>query len=150
MLDQHTIEKLHCMRLGAKPRGLHPTTSKLQHGRVLVPRAVWPHAGSSLELEREQTLKRLLSEAKPKVQACPEDIDYQTPRGLDKGLILELCSAGWIRNHQNALITGPTGVGKTYLACALANRACRDGFRVLYSRAPRLYHDLSVARADGT
>jgi DNA replication protein DnaC len=79
-----------------------------------------------------------------------EDIDFKTPRGLHKAVILHLAECDWIRNAQNVIITGPTGAGKTYLACALANRACRMGFSAFYIRLPRLRHDLPIARADGS
>jgi len=81
--------------------------------------------------------------------ACVEDIDYRTRRGLDKGLFLSLCSCDWIVQHRNVLITGPTGVGKTYLACALAQKACREGHTVQYHRLPRLFEELVLAHADG-
>ena len=82
--------------------------------------------------------------------ACIEDVDFRHPRGLDKSLILALASRRWLREHLNILITGPTGVGKSWLACALAHQACRDGFSALYLRLPRLLHDIVVARSDGT
>ena len=81
--------------------------------------------------------------------ACVEDIDFRTHRGLDKGLFLSLSSGQWIAQHRNVLITGPTGVGKTFLACALAQKACREGYTVQYLRLPRLFEDLVLAHADG-
>ena len=81
--------------------------------------------------------------------ACIEDIDYRHPRRLDKALIHSLASGRWLRERLNVLITGPTGVGKSWLACALAHHACRDGFSALYLRIPRLLHDLAIARGDG-
>ena len=94
-------------------------------------------------------LKSRLDQAKLRQQACMEDINYRHPRGLDKSLFLSLSTCQWIRDHNNILITGPTGVGKSFLACALGHRACMEGFKVLYTRAPRLFHELSVARGDG-
>ena len=82
--------------------------------------------------------------------ACIEDIDFRSPRGLDKSLVLSLACGRWLREHLNVLITGPCGVGKSWLACALAHQACRDGFSALYLRLPRLLHDLAIARADGS
>ena len=78
-----------------------------------------------------------------------EDVDYRQPRGLDKAKILSLASCTWLRNHDNCLITGPTGCGKSYLACALGHQACREGFSVLYLRVPKLFQDLALAKADG-
>jgi len=78
-----------------------------------------------------------------------EDIDYRHPRGLDKSLMLSLAGCDWVRQHHNVIITGPTGAGKSYLACALGNKACREGYRVLYFRIARLFQDLAIAKADG-
>lgn len=90
-----------------------------------------------------------LRKAKLRLAACIEDIDYRHPRGLDKSVMLQLAGCGWIRSHDNCIITGPTGAGKTYLACALGQKACREGHSVLYMRMPRLFRDLAVARGDG-
>lgn len=94
-------------------------------------------------------LKTRLREARLRLDAAVEDIDYRHPRGLDKRLLLGLADCQWIRQRQNLIITGPTGAGKTYLACALGNRACREGLSVQYHRASRLFEDLALARADG-
>ena len=90
-----------------------------------------------------------LRHAKLRVRADLEDVDYQTPRGLDRALMAKLAAGQWIGESLNLLITGPAGVGKTWIACALAHRACKDGLAVLYARAPRLLEDLALARADG-
>jgi len=82
-------------------------------------------------------------------QAAVEDVDYRTPRGLDRALFQRLAGGQWIADHQNLLITGPCGVGKSWLACALAHKACRDNRSALYLRLPRLLDDLALARADG-
>ena len=95
-------------------------------------------------------MQRYLKEAKLKLDACVEDIDYQTPRGIDQSVIMRLISCDWIRHHQNIIITGPTGAGKTFLACALANKACREGYRTLYIRSPKLYYEIAVSRGDGS
>lgn len=87
--------------------------------------------------------------AKLKHNAALEDIDYQSPRGLDKGLIQSLSACQWAKEHLNILITGPTGVGKTWLACALAQKACREGYTAHYVRLTRLLRELIVAKGDG-
>lgn len=83
------------------------------------------------------------------VGASIEDVDYRTPRKLDKALFKELATGRWIDNHQSLLITGPCGVGKTWLACALGHKACRDGKSVIYQRIPRLFAELELAHGDG-
>jgi DNA replication protein DnaC len=90
-----------------------------------------------------------LRRAKLRHNACIEDIDYRHPRGLDKVSMMALATSRWIAEHLNVLICGPTGVGKTWLACALAHQACREGYTALYMRLPRLLQDLSLARGDG-
>jgi DNA replication protein DnaC len=96
-------------------------------------------------------LTRLLADAKLKMsQACMEDIDYPARRELDKTVIRQLATCRWVQEHQNVIVTGATGTGKTYLACALAQHACRRGYRALYRRATRLFDELKLARADGT
>jgi DNA replication protein DnaC len=100
------------------------------------------------ERHNRQTASRL-RRARLKQTAGAEDIDYRHPRGLDRAVFRRLLTGDWVRGHQNVLITGPTGVGKTYLACALADAACRQGFTALYQRLPRLFEELAIARADG-
>jgi len=100
--------------------------------------------------EREnRRLQTRLKRARLRQAATIEDIDYRHPRGLDKSLMLSLAGCDWIRQHHNVIITGPTGAGKSYLACALGHKACCEGYRVLYFRVARLFQDLAVAKADG-
>lgn len=94
-------------------------------------------------------LTRRLKAARLKQQAAVEDIDFRQPRGLDKSVMLTLSNCQWIRNHQNVIIIGPTGIGKSYLAEALAQKACREGFTALYYRSSRIFRDLAIARGDG-
>lgn len=100
--------------------------------------------------EREnRRLTSRLRRARLRHTAALEDIDYRNPRGLDKGLIQSLATCQWAKEHLNILITGPTGVGKTWLACALAHKACREGYTVQYLRLTRLLRDLMIAKGDG-
>ena len=100
---------------------------------------------------KNKRLKRLLKRAKFKISsACLEDVDYKQQRGLLKTHILNLQNISWLENHQNILITGPTGVGKTYLACAFGTWACRNGFTASYYRWPRLFGDMHASRGDGS
>ena len=108
-----------------------------------------------LLLEREVTardnkrLGRRLSQARLRQNAVVEDTDFRAQRGLDRALFHTLAGGDWIRQSQHLVISGPTGVGKSWLACALGHKACRDGFSVLYRRAPRLFSELAVARGEG-
>ena len=101
-------------------------------------------------LRENRRLKRRLSQAKLQQMACVEDIDFKHPRGLNKANVVELARGQWISQHLNLMITGPTGCGKTYLACAMAHKACLTGFTSRYYRLPRLWHELKIAKADGT
>src|SRR6185312_5759135 len=100
-------------------------------------------------LRRDKRLSKPLQYAKLRQQACVEDIDYRTPRGLDRSLTTMLVEGQWIDDHANLLICGPSGVGKSWLASALGNKACRDNRSVLYQRIPKLFADLALARGDG-
>lgn len=100
--------------------------------------------------EREnRRLQSRLRQAKLRQEACMEDIDYRHPRGLDKLLMQSLFLCKWIKENLNTLICGPCGTGKSFIACALGQRACLDGYKVLYYRAPRLFNDLAIAQGDG-
>lgn len=110
----------------------------------------------TLLVEREATLRssrrmeRRLKEARLRHDAIFEDIDLRLSRKLDRRLVLSLADSQWVTRHRNVLITGPTGIGKSFIACALANKACRDGHTVLYHRLPRLLGELALAKVDGT
>src|SRR5450631_375707 len=113
-------------------------------------------AFAALMLDREaahrgtQRFKSRLRHAKLRHgQAAIEDVDYRTPRRLDKALFQQLAAGRWIAEHRNLLVTGPCGVGKSWLSCALAQKACRDGYTVHYARVPRLFADLELAHGDG-
>ena len=100
--------------------------------------------------EREnRRFKTRLRKAKLRQQACVEDVNFRHQRGLDKSLFMQLADCQWIKEAHNVLIIGPTGVGKTYLACALAHKACQQGYTTLYFRTSRLLQELSIAKADG-
>jgi DNA replication protein DnaC len=150
MLSEQTLEKLYHMSLNGmadafKEQLQQPEINELsfeERFALLVDRQwTW---------KEDRRMKRLLQNAKLKINGCIEDIDYKTPRALDKSLILRLANCEWIKNAHNVIITGPTGVGKTYLACALANRACRIGYSAFYIRIPKLFQDLAIARGDGS
>jgi DNA replication protein DnaC len=150
MLIEQTIEKLYAMKLNGLADCLK---EQLQQPDI---NGLTFEERFSLMVDRQWTwkedrrMKRLLQNASLKINACIEDIDYKTPRGLSKSVILRLSNCDWIRSAQNIILTGPTGVGKTYLGCALANRACRMGFASLYIRLTRLFQELAIAKGDGS
>jgi DNA replication protein DnaC len=99
---------------------------------------------------QDRKMKRRLSAAKLREPACIEDVNWRHPRHLDRSVVERLATGRWIEHHENLVLTGPTGIGKTWLVCAVAHQACRLGFTVLYTRFPRLMHELHVARGQGT
>ena len=99
---------------------------------------------------QDRRLTRRLKGARLRDSACLEDVDYRHPRGLDRSVMQRLTTCQWVKSHDAVLITGATGLGKTWLACALAHQACREGYTALYVRVPRLLHSLTLTRADGS
>ena len=98
---------------------------------------------------RSRRLKNRLRTAKLRQSACVEDLDLRRQRGLDRAMVLELASCDWVRQHHNVLIIGPTGIGKSFIACALAHKACLEGMTAQYAHMPKLFRELAAARGDG-
>lgn len=150
MLNQQTIEKLHAMKLHGIAdafRAQLETTEATQlsfeerFGLLVDQQWLW---------KENRALARRLRSAHLKEPAVIEDVDYQHPRGLDRKLVRTLSSSDWVRQHQSILLLGPTGIGKSWLACALTQKACRDGFSVLHKRTSELFRELAIAHADGS
>jgi DNA replication protein DnaC len=151
MLTEPTLEKLKAMRLDAmattwgeqkdKPE-VHQLAFDERFGMLVD--AEWLHR------ENKRTTAALRDAKLRLTSACVEDIDYPAHRELDRAQIRQLATCRWVVEHQNVLVTGATGTGKTYVACALAQQACRKGHRAIYRRAARLFSELVLARADGT
>jgi len=149
VLIHPTVERLRSLGLIA----MADTLIELQNNpdAVEMPHPDW----LGLLVDREVTardnrrLARRLTNAKLRQAASIENVDYRTVRGLDRSLFQTLATCQWIRDHNHLVIVGPTGTGKSWLACALGNKACRDGFSVLYKRASRLFADLAQARGEG-
>jgi len=150
MLDQQTLEKLRRMRLGTMANALEVQQSDPQCQELSFEERLGLLVDREWTARRDRRLSRLLKEARLRLPAAPEDIDYRASRGLEKPLLRSLFGGEWLRDGRSVLLTGPTGVGKTFIACALGNAACRQGFRTRYYRVPRLLGDLELARADGS
>jgi DNA replication protein DnaC len=151
MLNQQTIEKLHALRLQGMAEAFRaqPQQAGITELSFEERFALW--VDQQWNWRQHRALARRLANAKLRHRACVEDIDFRQPRGLDRTLLRSLTQdSAWVRQHQNVFLIGPTGIGKSFLACALAEKACRDGFTALYTRAPQLFRDLALARADGS
>ena len=151
MLIEPTIEKLRAMRLSTMAEGLIEQQQKPDRGELGFEERLGLLVDAEFLARENRRRERLLREAKLKQnRACLEDIDYAARRGLDKPLMRRFATCAWIAEFHNIVLTGATGTGKTYIACALAQQACRRGYRVLYRRASRLFQEMLLARADGT
>lgn len=150
MLDEQTITKMNELKLFGMAKGF---LAKIQHaGQTELSHSEFVGLLMDDEkIDREnRRMSRMLKNAKLRQQACLEEVDYTHPRGLSKQVIVELNRSQWLSSQQNICITGATGLGKSWLACALGNQACRAGYSTLYARVPRLFEQLHIARADGT
>lgn len=149
MLTHPTLDQLRQLGLAGMARAFEDLAAQAQGGELA------PAEWLGLLLDREiadrhdRRLRARLRFAKLRHQASIEDIDWRTSRGLDRALFGKLAMGGWIEARENLIIEGPTGVGKSWLACALGQKACRDNHSVLYQRVPRLFADLGLARGDG-
>jgi len=149
MLNQSTVETLRRMNLLGMAEAFREQIGKADEDLSfeerfgLIVDHEWTH-------RQNRRLARLIKEARFRLPAAVEDIDFHQPRGLDRRLVRSLATGDWIREHLNVIITGATGAGKTYLACALGNAACRQGLSARYYRLSRLLDELVLAKADGT
>ncbi len=150
MLNEQTFEKLYALNLAGMAEALKGQIQRPEINDLSFEERFAMLADAEYLFRENKRMKRLLQNAKLKLSASLEDIDYRAPRELDKSVIRSLGTCGWIRKHQNVIIVGPTGTGKTYLSCALAQRACREGLSAFYLRTPALYRTLATARADGS
>ena len=151
MLTHPTLDKLKALKLPA----LAAAWSAQQQDASMSSLSFDERLGLLVDAEwltrENKRLDRALKEAKLRLSsACLEDIDYSASRELDKAVIRQLTTCRWVQEHHNVLVTGMTGTGKTFVGCALAQQACRQGYRALYRRASRLFDELALARADGT
>jgi DNA replication protein DnaC len=150
MLNEPTIEKLQGMKLYGMADGFrgqlesaefHPLSFEERFALLVDQQWLW---------KQNRAFERRLQAAKLKQKAVIEDINYQHPRGLDRKLVRSLASSEWVRQKLNIVFTGPTGVGKSWIGCALAQKACRDGFSVLHKKISELFRELATAQVDGS
>ena len=151
MLTEQTMDKLKTMRLDA----LAAAWAEQHKNPELASLSFDERLGLLVDAEHlfreNRRLRRLLKDAKLRIgQACIENVDYNPKREIDKAVVRQLATCRWVQEHHAVIITGMTGTGKTYLACALAQQACRRGHSALYRRASRLFDELAIARADGS
>jgi DNA replication protein DnaC len=151
MLTEHTLTQLRGLRLDGMLHALQDPALGSTAAALPFDERLSMLVQREVDWRDDRRVARLLKAARLKVStACIEDIDWRGSRGLDRSLITALAGGDWLRHGHNVLMTGKTGVGKTWLACALAQQAARGGFSVLYSRAPRLLEELRIAHGDGS
>jgi DNA replication protein DnaC len=150
MLTHPTLDKLHSLRLSGMARAFEEQIALPEIHTLAFEERLGLLVDREWTYRDNRRLKTRLRQAKLRhSQACIEDIDYRVPRGLDKSLMTKLATCQWLREHHNLLMIGPTGVGKSWLACALSHTACREGFTARYLRVPKLFRELAIAKADG-
>lgn len=151
MLTEPTIDKLRQMRLQGMADALVEQRQSAGLAELTFDERFALLVDAEYLCRANRKVSTLLRKAKLRhANACIEDVDCGATRGLDKATLHQLATCGWVREHHNILITGPTGVGKTYLSSALGQQACRRGYSTLYRRVPRLFDEIALARADGS
>ena len=149
MLNHPTLDKLERLRFTGMQRALKQQMNDPDIDALPFMERLGLLVDREMTERENKKIQGRLSRAHLRQQVCVEDIDYRRGRGLDRGLITQLATCEWIKRHRNLIITGATGVGKSFIACALAHKACLEGYRALYTRLPRLLEDLEIARGDG-
>lgn len=149
MTNEQTIEKLYDLKLGAMAEAFREMLARPDQGLSFAER-LGLLVDREWQRREDNRLSRRLKQAGLKLRASVEEVDFRVARGLERDVFLDLATCGFVRAHHNVIITGATGLGKTFLACALADRACREGFTAAYFRLPRLGFRLGLSRADGS
>ena len=150
MLNTQTLDKLHELNFTGMIRALEEQDKDPEIAALSFEERLGLLIDRELSERESRRLQRRLSQAKLRQEACMEDVDSRAPRGLDKTLMATLATCAWIAQHLNVLITGPTGVGKSFIASALAHKACLEGYKALYVRLPRLLDEVRISRGDGS
>lgn len=149
MLTHPTLDKLAALRLTGMVTALKEQWQRSDSNELSFEERLGLLVDREADQRQTRQMQSRLRKAKLRQNAVIEDIDFKQPRGLDRSLVHKLADCQWIKHKHNLLITGPTGVGKSYLACAFSHKACREGFNVLYVRIARLFADLALAKGDG-
>ena len=150
MLHHPTLDKLNTLKFTGMAKGLAEQMTFPEIEQLSFEERLGLLVDREMTIRDDRRLQTRLRKAKLKQNASIEDLDTRQARGLDNALIAELAGCQWIKSHLNMLITGPTGVGKTWIACALGQKACREGYSVRYLRLPRLFQELPIAKGDGS
>lgn len=150
MLHQQTLEKLRQLKLTGMADAFEQQLAQPQAQELAFEQRLGLLVDQETLTRENRRLARLLKTARLRTDACVEDIDYRQPRGMDRAYMSSLISCQWVHQHYNLCITGPTGTGKTWLACALGNQTCRQGLSVRYFRLPPLFEQLRIAHGDGS
>lgn len=151
MLNQQTIHKLLVMRLNGMAEAFRQQIEQTGLNGLSFEERFAMLVDRQWDYKENRAFNRRLRNSRLKNTASVEDIDYQSSRGLDRGLVRGLsASSDWVKQHQNVLLIGPTGTGKTWLGCALAHKACRDGHSAYFARSGQLFRELALAHADGS
>ena len=150
MLIEQTLEKMNVMKLSGMAEGLRQQLGSAEHVKLAFDDRLGLLVDAEWIAREQRKLAKRLRAAKLRYPASIEDVDFKHPRGLDRQQVLSLSNGGFVQSRHNLVITGPTGVGKSYLACAFVERACRLGYKASYVRLPRLLQQLAVGRGDGS
>jgi DNA replication protein DnaC len=150
MLNEQTMTKLYAMKLNGLAEGYEEQRQQPKMAELSFDERLGMLVDRQWRWREERALKTRLRNAKLKLPACLEDVDYRASRGVTRAQIDQLSSSEWVGYRQNLILTGPTGTGKTFLACALGQKACREGYRVRYYVAAKLFRELSAAHVDGS
>lgn len=150
MLTEQTLEKMNAMKMTAFAEAFENQLGSSEYAELSFEERIGMLIDTEWTAREQRKLSRRLRTAKLRYPASMEDVDFRSTRKLNRQQVLSLGSCRWIQERNNLILTGPTGIGKTYLACAFVERACRRGFKAAYVRAPRLLHDVAISRGDGS
>lgn len=151
MILEETMEKLQAMKMHGMAKALHEQTLQPETASLSFEQRLGLLVDQEWICRENRKLSYRLGRAKLRIkEACVEAIDYQIPRGLKKSALLRLTNSDWVVHRQNVIVTGPTGCGKSFIACALAHKACRNGYSAMYFRLSRLLEEMALCRADGS